>query len=138
MSLAQIAKVAAKVAQKAVKSPMGKIGMAAVAGGAVASIFSGCKKAFIYEEHDIDMDNPVVFPDNPPIIPSPIDQMPYEYKMQLNEIFEAASKLEPDKEREFTEWFLRNIPDNLETDEAAQSFIEACRAKLAELSGGGK
>ena len=136
MSLAQIAKAAAKVAQKAVKSPMGKIGMAAVAGGAVASIFSGCTKEFIYEEHHID--NPVVFPDNPIITPSPIDLMPYEYKMQLNEIFEAASKLEPDKEREFTEWFFRNIPDNLETDEAAQSFIEACRAKLAELSGGGK
>ncbi len=40
MSLAQIAKLVTKVA----KSPMGKLGMAAIAGGAVASIFSGCKK----------------------------------------------------------------------------------------------
>ena len=41
----QIAKFAGKVA----KSPIGKLGVAAVAGGAVASIFSGCKKEVFSE-----------------------------------------------------------------------------------------
>ena len=40
MSITQLAQVIGKV----VKSPMGKLGMAAVAGVTMASIFSSCKK----------------------------------------------------------------------------------------------
>ena len=53
MSIAQVAKLIGRVA----KSPMGKLGMAAVAGVTVASIFSGCKKEVL--------DPPPVYIENP-------------------------------------------------------------------------